>query len=347
MNSISIYRVLVFTVLANLVYSYVFPRSFSIVSRQSVGSSPALKESNIGKYEVEAAQQASEASEQYKSVALSGFASKDKRFVNPTIFLNIFGKGFAETIICITDDIPFAKKRLVNPKTVYTGLIDVLNYRGMNSKVDADVLKEVDAWIAYDILSSELPELADTAVKAGLKRVVFAVHVQTEEEKGPEFTFAEVCDKLKGAGIDYTILKYSDPRKMEEAKFPYRIVRDVLPMPTGGRFNCLSQDDLIRVITETLDIEKTFNNVYGIGPGTQLDTEILTFMKSRGWPERVQVGLLMGDMMETIEQKFEEEQATQKAKQEAEAGAPKKTQPVRELGLPTEGKPVNKFAGFL
>jgi hypothetical protein len=63
----------------------------------------------------------------------------------------------------------------------------------------------------------------------------------------------------------------------------------------------------MRVLLESIDIPKTFNSVYGIGPGTMIDSEVLIYMKSQGWPERVQVGLLMGDMMETIEKKFEEE----------------------------------------
>ena len=39
-----------------------------------------------------------------------------------------------------------------------------------------------------------------------------------------------------------------------------------------------------------MDLPKAYNNVYGIGPGTRLDAEILVYMKSQGWPERVQVG---------------------------------------------------------
>ena len=38
-----------------------------------------------------------------------------------------------------------------------------------------------------------------------------------------------------------------------------------------------------------MDIPKTFNNVYGVGPGTRLDAEISVYMKSQGWPVRVQV----------------------------------------------------------
>ena len=47
-----------------------------------------------------------------------------------------------------------------------------------------------------------------------------------------------------------------------------------------------------------MDIPKTFNNVYGIGPGTRLDAEISVYMKSQGWPVRVQVSghHLLGDL---------------------------------------------------
>jgi hypothetical protein len=48
-----------------------------------------------------------------------------------------------------------------------------------------------------------------------------------------------------------------------------------------------------QVLSETVDLPKTYNTVYGIGPGSAIDSEILVFMKSRGWPERVQVGMLM------------------------------------------------------
>jgi hypothetical protein len=56
-----------------------------------------------------------------------------------------------------------------------------------------------------------------------------------------------------------------------------------------------------------VDLPKTFDNVYGMGSGGQLDQEILVYMKSQGWPERVQVALLLGDLMERIETKYLEE----------------------------------------
>jgi hypothetical protein len=96
-------------------------------------------------------------------------------------------------------------------------------------------------------------------------------------------------------------------------------------------------------VTEVVDLPKSFNNVYGIGPGTRLDTEILVYMKSQGWPERVQVGLLVGDMMEKIEQRYEIEQKSKAAK--AAAAALPAVKPPAELTLPKEGE-GNKFAGF-
>lgn len=44
-------------------------------------------------------------------------------------------------------------------------------------------------------------------------------------------------------------------------------------------------------MSESIDLPKSFDQVYGVGPGGQLDQEILVYMKSQGWPERVQVKL--------------------------------------------------------
>ena len=46
---------------------------------------------------------------------------------------------------------------------------------------------------------------------------------------------------------------------------------------------------LVQVLLEAVDLPKTYNSVYGVGAGTTLDSEILIYMKSQGWPERVQV----------------------------------------------------------
>lgn len=139
---------------------------------------------------------------------------------------------------------------------------------------------------ASSVTSTELPVYASIAAKVGLKRVVFAVNVQGVE-KGEGVTFDEAVETLKAANVVYTIFKFGAVRKMQEAKYPYRIVRGDLPLPTEGQ--TLSSEDLMRVLTEVVDLPKAFNSVFGIGPGTQIDSEISVYMKSQGWPERVQV----------------------------------------------------------
>ena len=46
----------------------------------------------------------------------------------------------------------------------------------------------------------------------------------------------------------------------------------------------------MQVLVEIVDLPKTFNTVYGIGPGNRLDSEMSVYMKSQGWPEQAQVG---------------------------------------------------------
>lgn len=74
-----------------------------------------------------------------------------------------------------------------------------------------------------------------------------------------------------------------------------------------------------------------------------MDAEILVYMKSQGWPERVQVGLLVGDMMEKIEERWTIEQKRNEAKKASLPGAVKV--PVDASSLPKEGE-GNKMAGF-
>ena len=79
--------------------------------------------------------------------------------------------------------------------------------------------------------------------------MVFAVNV-IGSEVGANYTFDRECKVLATANVDYTILKFSAARKMAEAKFPYRIVRGSLPLPTEEYL--LSSDDLMRVIFNLL-----------------------------------------------------------------------------------------------
>eukprot|EP00607_Mallomonas_marina_P001053 CAMPEP_0182427596 /NCGR_PEP_ID=MMETSP1167-20130531/18898_1 /TAXON_ID=2988 /ORGANISM="Mallomonas Sp, Strain CCMP3275" /LENGTH=294 /DNA_ID=CAMNT_0024609941 /DNA_START=202 /DNA_END=1086 /DNA_ORIENTATION=- len=248
----------------------------------------------------------------YSSVVVSGFISKESNFADTFPFLKLHEKNEFEMITAISDDIGFAKKRLASPATVYSGLFDIMNYAVVNTEVNEleSSLSGKDAWIAFNISSSDLPKYTDIASKLQLPRVVFGVHV-TDEEAGPNVTFEDTCEALAAAGTNYTIIKFGEVREMAEARFPYRVRRgnESIPLPTvdRGQGQPLSSKDLYRVIVECVDLVKTFNKVYSVGPGTFLDSEVLTYMKAQGWPERVQVGMMMGDLMDSIERKYEAE----------------------------------------
>lgn len=142
-------------------------------------------------------------------------------------------------------------------------------------------LKGKDAWLCIDIAGNDLMAHVDVAVKNGLKRVVFGVNLSGSEAEMSDLVFNKETELLTNSGIQYTIVKYSSSNvsKIGESKVPYRIVRAGLPLPKG---KTLSHEDLMRIFVEVVDLPKSFNNVYGVGPGTALDTEILVYMKSQG-----------------------------------------------------------------
>jgi hypothetical protein len=241
----------------------------------------------------------------YHGLSISGFTSKKTNIAEPFVFLKLFEKEKWDSITAVTDDLPFTRKRLTTPETVYSGLIDALKYHCISDDNNLEAgIKGNEAWIAFNVSSAELPAMADIAINNGVKRVVFATPVLSDG-MGADVTFAGPCEKMTSAGIDYTILKFGadSVTRMGEAKFPYRIVRGEAAIPVGGEV--LSSDDLMRIIAEVVDLPKTFNCVYGIGAGSNVDREILTYMKSQGWPERVQIGLLCGDFMEKAEEAYE------------------------------------------
>lgn len=45
----------------------------------------------------------------------------------------------------------------------------------------------------------------------------------------------------------------------------------------------------LQVLSEAVDLEKSYDMVYGLRAGGLLDEEILRYMRARGWSERIQV----------------------------------------------------------
>ena len=112
----------------------------------------------------------------YESLAISGFISKKNDFAETDVFSKLYATGKWSGITTITDDIKFARKRFVNPSTVYSGMIDVLDFTEVDSDSSLEsALAGKEAWLAYGITSSQLSTYADIAAKHKMKRAVFAV----------------------------------------------------------------------------------------------------------------------------------------------------------------------------
>ena len=65
---------------------------------------------------------------QYNSLVISGFVSKANNFAESFTLSKLFKTGKYSEITTVTDDLKFARKRIVSPDTVYSGLIDILKF---------------------------------------------------------------------------------------------------------------------------------------------------------------------------------------------------------------------------
>ena len=114
-----------------------------------------------------------------------------------------------------------------------------------------EALKDSEAWIGFDVSLDELEAFAHLAAELSMKRVVFAVRMETEQQMGENFMLNDTASILSAAGIKFTLIKYAGNFSIRnEAAFPYRIVRDALPLPQASaknRFQTLSSDDIFRV----------------------------------------------------------------------------------------------------
>jgi hypothetical protein len=175
-----------------------------------------------------------------------------------------------------------------------------------------------DVWLAYNVTTQNLNYYATIAASAKVKRAVFGVFVETDE-RGPDLTFPSACRIMEDAGVAYTIVKYGDVNRRGEGTTPYRLSRGNGPIPSTNNGNtgnnlpasALSSNDLLRVLAEVIDLPRAVNQVFSMGVGNRVDAEVLVYMKSQGWPERVQIGLLLGDFMDVLEAKYIEHSASQ------------------------------------
>lgn len=171
-----------------------------------------------------------------------------------------------------------------------------------------------DAIVVHNVQLSNIKQYIDMIKRLQVKRAVIAVNV-TGRESDNEITNSYVESLFRGdqddSSVDpkqpiYTVIKYSEPVIFEEeSRRPFRIVVDTTPVPTVPSSR-LATGDLLRVLTECIDLPKAFNRVYGIGPGNALDNEILVWMKAQGISTSDRVAVLLSDFQEVSERRLKE-----------------------------------------
>ena len=91
----------------------------------------------------------------YNGLAISGFVSKQSDIAEPFVFSKLFMTTKWDKITAVTDDLPFTRKRLTTPDTVYSGLIDELRYATVSDINEGGTLSEAlpghEAWIAFNV----------------------------------------------------------------------------------------------------------------------------------------------------------------------------------------------------
>jgi hypothetical protein len=252
-----------------------------------------------------------------KEIAIVGAISETSNTAEESLFRQVFEKKLASSIRCISDNNRFARRRLVNPKTVYSGLMDTMRFEEvltLNIPSVEAAIEGCDGFLAFNVSMLNLYDHITMAVRLQVKRVILAVNV-AGRETGNNLTdstvaalFSEAAAACQSATIPlYTVIKYGEYEALEEFLRPFRIVpsvsSDAIPKLAAHK---LASGDLLRVLAECIDLPKTYNRVFGIGPGNALDNEILVWMKAQRVVVSDRVAVLFSDFQETSERRLKE-----------------------------------------
>lgn len=134
-------------------------------------------------------------------VLVSGFLNSKER-TDQFVFDILQAQGKWEKIVAFSEDMVFAKKRLVSRKSRYSGLLDVLEFVE-GDKYDAatmdEKLQDVSAWLCFDCEADKIKDSVGFAKKAGVKNMVISstVSAADAESAGVEDTL-----KVRESGLD-------------------------------------------------------------------------------------------------------------------------------------------------
>ena len=156
----------------------------------------------------------------FSRLIVSGFLSKAANFEQPFVFSKLYESDQTrwESIVGATDDVAFARKRMVSPTNVYNGLVDMMEYAQVTSEAELErALAGRDAWLAFNVTAEQVDVHAELAARQGLKRVVFGVHVPPAL-RGADVVFERAQERLREAGVAFTFVKFGDVKRMTEVR---------------------------------------------------------------------------------------------------------------------------------
>lgn len=116
-------------------------------------------------------------------VLVSGFLNSKER-TDQFVFDILQAQGKWEKIVAFSENMSFAKKRLVSRKSRYSGLLDVLEF-DEGDKYDPVTMEEklqgCSAWLCFDCEGGKVKESVEVATKAGVKTMVITSTVSASE----------------------------------------------------------------------------------------------------------------------------------------------------------------------
>lgn len=114
---------------------------------------------------------------------VSGFLNSKER-TDQFVFDILQAQGKWEKIVAFSDNMSFAKKRLVSRKSRYSGLLDVLEF-DEGDKYDPTImetkLQGCSAWLCFDCDGSKIENSVEVAKKAGVKSMVITSTVAAND----------------------------------------------------------------------------------------------------------------------------------------------------------------------
>ena len=140
------------------------------------------------------------------------------------------------------------------------------------------LLQGSKAWLAFNVSQTDIPKLAETALKAGCKRVILTTTLPPQRINDtviPEFD--DAIKLFSTAGGAFTGIRHGEIVAGDE-DFPYEIVNATVPCLEAT----VERGVLARVVAELLRVEQSHNQQCGVCSSSEFAAAYLNILRSSG-----------------------------------------------------------------